>query len=154
MRKKSSAPLWSDNWQNHRAKTIIRDRPSKDRLRIRRALDELGLRYWEMMRFYNPHHKGWKGTMDGGWQWVDFIVHVKGNGPLVLFVPINKGSNERHKRAYETKKQFMSERGIPFFQFKNTYTEQEVKTLIEMKIKLLLKLNGFEKYKKLRGEVP
>jgi hypothetical protein len=105
-------------------------------LSVRTALDNLRLRYCQEVSFWTPHHRGKQGDLDGGLQWVDFVVRKKGKRPFVLILDDPKKRwKEYEKRYLETKQLELTERSIPFVLLPAGLSSQEYQVLIFMNMK-------------------
>ena len=100
-------------------------------LSVRTALDNLKLRYCQEVSFWNNHHRGKQGDLDGGLQWVDFVVRKRGKRPFVLIYDDPKKRFKEYERNYlETKKLELTERNIPFLLLPAGLSSQEYWVLI------------------------
>lgn len=106
-------PSWRDQVAKGRARKR-RERPKRPILAVRQALINLKLRYCHEVSFWNPLHKGKRGTWDGGLQWVDFIVKPKGKQAFVIILDdAHKRANEVDKRAHQVKQDGLIARKTP-----------------------------------------
>lgn len=110
----------SGNPNPHQARRkVIKNRaivPRRERWLIRQVLDKLHVRYWEAVTIWNPLYTGLRVPVQGGWQWLDFVLRAP-FGVAVILLDSNYGSGRPHlfeKRALEQKKAFLDSRNIPY----------------------------------------
>ena len=122
------------SWRDAVAKGRARKRaarPKRDILAVKQALANLKLRYCQEVSFWNPKHKGKRGTWDGGLQWVDFVVRPKGKRPFVVILDdLRKRDNQVDKLAHQVKLEGLTDRGIPFMLVKKGMVSQEYQVKI------------------------
>lgn len=110
-------------------------RPKRDILSIRNALNNLKLHYWQEVSFWNPLHTGKHDDLDGGLQWVDFVV----KGKIVPFVILHddpqKRKKEYEKRYLQTKEKGLDARGYLILKLPAGKTSQEYQVTIYMFIR-------------------
>lgn len=101
-------------------------RPKRDILAVKAALANLKLRYCQEVSFWNTLHVGKQGDLDGGLQWVDFVVRPRGKRPFVIIL------DDPHKRAKQYEKVYLANkqagltgRGIRFLILKKGMSSQE-----------------------------
>lgn len=105
-------------------------------LSVRTALNTLRLRYCQEVSFWSNHHRGKQGDLDGGLQWVDFVVRKRGKKPFVIILDDPKKRFHAYERNYlETKKLELTERGIPYVLLPAGLSSQEYQVLIFMNMK-------------------
>ena len=84
---------------------------------------------------WSAHHRGKQGNLDGGLQWLDFVVRGK-KGIIVLIYDDPKKRFKEYERKYlETKKLELTERGIPYVLLPAGLSSQEYQVLIFMNMK-------------------
>lgn len=110
--------------------------PTRERMLIRDALKRIGLRYKELVPFYNPTYNGHRNQYDGSIQWVDFLVY-KNRMFAIQFDVKNRhgGVLQRKKDVHKTRKQYLEQRGIPVLIVDRYWTGQEY----EMRIRMFLR---------------
>ncbi len=119
-----------------RMKKIIQH-PRREHWLVRQVLDKLRLRYWEQVRIWNPHFTGLRTRIEGGYQWLEFLVRRKARLFVIIFKPTYGGSRP-HKfelRALEEKKVFLEERHIPYLILPRTHSLQEYEIRVELWIR-------------------
>ncbi len=85
---------------------------------------------------WSNHHKGKQNNLDGGLQWIDFVVRKRGKRPFVLILDDPKKRWKKYEKQYlETKKQELTERGIPFVLLPAGLSSQEYQILIYTNMK-------------------
>lgn len=128
-------PYYFDREAKGRAKKRA-GRPKRGILSVRTALDNLKLRYCQEVSMWSEHHRGKQGDLDGGLQWVDFVVRKRGKRPFVLIYDDPKKRFKEYERKYlETKKLELTERGIPFVLLPAGLSSQEYQVLVYMHMK-------------------
>lgn len=128
-------PWYFDLQAKGRARKRI-SRPKRGILSVRLALDNLKLRYCQEVSFWSNHHKGKHDDLDGGLQWIDFVVRKRGKRPFVLILDDPKKRFKRYEQRYlETKKLELTERGIPFTLLPAGLSSQEYQIIIFMHMK-------------------
>jgi hypothetical protein len=126
-------PTWRDMLAKGRARNRAA-RPKRDVLTIRTALKALKLRYCQEVSFWNPRHTGKHGDLDGGLQWVDFVVRRK--QPFVIILDDPKKRWKLYEQFYLSNKQWgLRERNIPYILLGAGMTSQEYQVLIYMNMK-------------------
>jgi hypothetical protein len=124
-------------WRNMVAKGRARKRaarPKRDILAVKIALENLKLAYYQEVSFWNPYHVGKHGNLDGGLQWVDFVV-VKGDKMLALILDDpSKRWKDYEKVAHANKLKGLAER-VPFVVLPARYSSQEYQILIFMNMR-------------------
>ncbi len=120
---------WHKRELNAMVKSIRKEKTIMEVHIMRRALAKLKLRYWEVIRFWNPYWKGkWQTEDDGGYQWLDFVLHIKGHGAGVILFPAKyrrSGAHPFQIRAFENKIQFLKEHQIPYLVVERYWTSDE-----------------------------
>ncbi len=113
---------YNERWRDLVAKGRARkraDRPKRDILAVRQALINNKLHYCQEVSFWNPKHKGKRGTWDGGLQWVDFVAKPKGKQAFIVILDDpHKRANPVDIRAHAVKQEGLTDRGIPFLVLK------------------------------------
>jgi len=105
-------------------------------LSVRTALSALKLSYCDEVSFWSNHHKGKHGNLDGGLQWVDFVIRKRGKRPFVLLLDDPQKRMHKYEQKYlETKQIELKERGIPFVLLPSGLSSQEYQILILMNIR-------------------
>jgi hypothetical protein len=103
-------------------------RPKRDILMVKSALQQARLRYCQEVSFWNPDHQGKPGSifgaLDGGLQWVDFIVRGKRPFAIVLDDP-RKRYHEHERVTAALKIAGLIERGVPVLVLPAGRTSQE-----------------------------
>jgi hypothetical protein len=114
------------------------DRPKRDILAIRTALNTLKLNYCQEVSFWNPLHKGRRGTWDAGLQWVDFVVKPKGKQAFViLHDDPRKRFKSYEKIAFQVKQEGLNQRNVPYLILPKGMTSQEYQIKITFFIRKL-----------------
>lgn len=94
--KRKPGGKYIEAWRDAVAKGRARKRavrPKRDILSVQNALKGLKLRYCQEVSFWNVFHRGKHDDLDGGLQWVDFVV----KGQKKLFVIILDDPKKRWK---------------------------------------------------------
>lgn len=106
-------------------------RPKRDILAVKQALANLKLRYCQEVSFWNPKHTGIQDNLDGGLQWVDFVVRPKGKRPFVVIVDDrNKRKKAIDLRAHQNKQAGLNDRNTPFLLVKKGMSSMEYQIVI------------------------
>ena len=85
---------------------------------------------------WSTDHKGKQGNLDGGLQWVDFVVRKRGQRPFVLILDDpTKRWKEYEKQYLVTKQAELTKRGIPYVLLPPRLSSQEYQILIFMNMK-------------------
>lgn len=116
--------------------------PRRERVLVRNALSRIGVRYRELIPFYNPHHS----VIDrhvGGIQWLDFTLFHK-RLIVLLFDPYYSTGYgaQRAVQSLEDKKRFLNEKGVPCLELGRFMTSQEYEITIRL---FLRKVSAYEK---------
>lgn len=127
-------PYYFDREAKGRAKKRA-GRSKRGILSVRTALDNLKLRYCQEVSFWTAHHRGKQGDLDGGLQWVDFVVRGKKGIIVLIYDDPLKRFKEYERKYLETKKLELTERGIPFVLLPAGLSSQEYQVLIFMNMK-------------------
>ena len=126
-------------WINHRYLELngrIRKgiaNPRRERLAARIALRKIGLRYKEIIPFFNPLHTGFKENENGTIQWLDFCILMPTKKMAVILFDIKQGGRGQKPyeyRSYNTKRQYLKDRNIPCLIMKRSYTSMEMEIVI------------------------
>lgn len=118
-------PKWRDAVAHGRARKRAA-RPKRDILAIRTALNNLKLRYCQEVSFWNEHHRGKHGDLDGGLQWVDFAVRPKGKPAFVIILDDPTKRWKAYEKEYHANKQKgLNERKTPFIILPKGMASQE-----------------------------
>lgn len=110
-----------------------RQRPRRERLAARVALQTIGLRYKEIMAFFNPLHTGFRENEKGTIAWLDFIIQMPNKRIAVILFDIQypgHGVKPHERRGFEDKQQYLKDRKVPFLILKRHFTSQEMEILI------------------------
>ena len=143
-RMKMKLPKWKNlvNWGKHRKKV---QEPLRERLLLRKAIIRCGLNHRENVMVWNPFHMGASENLDGGVQWLDFVIRRPTGGLLVVLFPAQYlwgGGNERKHRALAAKKRLLTEKNMPYLVVPRNSSSQEFQLLITREINRLRKENG------------
>lgn len=123
-------PKWRDMVQKGRARKRAA-RPKRDILAVKQALANLKLRYCQEVSFWNDLHRGHHGDLDGGLQWVDFVVRAKGKPAFVLILDDpSKRWKSYEKEYHKNKLAGLDQRGIPYRLLKKGMSSQEYQVVI------------------------
>lgn len=125
-------PEWRYIELNARIRKRAKHRPRRERLAVRTALERLHIRYREAVPIWNPLHRGVHNDLDGGVQWLDFVIFMphKRIGVLLFGHRVGGGPKEYERRYLETKEAFLQERNIPRLTLGRISTSQEYEILI------------------------
>jgi hypothetical protein len=130
---KDKLPPSHAHWNHGKMKKMVRT-PRRERLLIQQALSNLKVRYWEQVQFWNPAHLGRHRHLNGGYQWIDFLLYVKPIGFMaILFKPgwFGSGPHEFQRREFETKKAFLEQKGYPYLVVSRSLSRDEYQIRIE-----------------------
>lgn len=108
--------------------------PRRERWLVCLALTKLKLRYRQVVQFWNPLYTGLRRRVDGGRQWLDFVIRTPYGMAVIMFKPsYSKGSNAHlfEKRALDEKKAFLEQKGIPYLVLSRLKSQQEYEVEIE-----------------------
>ena len=95
---------------------------------VKTALATLKLRYCQEVSFWNTLHKGNHGDLDGGLQWVDFVVK---KGPFIIILDDPSKRWKSYEKDYHTNKLAgLEQRGLPVLLLPNSHSSQEYQILI------------------------
>jgi hypothetical protein len=124
-----------------RAKRLI-DYPKRYTLAIRAALRSCKLRHWEQVEFWNADYEFTLGDefMEGGNQFIDFLVYAKGTPRRALAVLIKNPaslSKPAEKVRWLAKVTFIRSQGIPLVIVPVEYSSQEYAVVIQNEIRKL-----------------
>lgn len=97
---------------------------------VQSALANLKVRYCQEISFWNPLHKGKHGDLDGGTQWVDFVVKGKQRPFVIILDDPSKRWKEYEKAYHSNKLMGLSQRSIPFLILPAYRRSQEYQILI------------------------
>jgi len=127
-------PAWRDLVAKGRARRRAAF-PKRDILSIRNALKNLKLKTCQEISFWNPYHTGKHGDLDGGLQWVDFVVKGK-NIPFIIILD----DPEKRFKSYEqdyfiNKKRGLQARGYSTLILPAHKTSQEYQITIHIHIR-------------------
>jgi hypothetical protein len=118
-------PKWRELVQKGRARKRAA-RPKRDILAIKTALGSMKLRYCQEVSFWNVHHRGNTGDLDGGLQWVDFVVRPRNKRAFVIILDDpSKRWKPYEKMYYSNKLMGLTQRGIPFVVLPKGMSSQE-----------------------------
>jgi hypothetical protein len=118
-------PAWRDLVAKGRARKRAA-RPKRDILAVKQALANLKLRYCQEVSFWNVNHTGKHNDLDGGLQWVDFVVRAKGKQAFVIILDDPMKRWKPHEKAYHSNKQLgLHDRGVPFIILPKGMSSQE-----------------------------
>ena len=118
-------PKWRDLVAKGRARKRAA-RPKRDILAVKTALNTLKLRYCQEVSFWNEHHKGKHGDLDGGLQWVDFAVRPKGKRAFVVILDDpSKRWKAYEKMYYSNKLMGLNQRDTPVIVLPKGMSSQE-----------------------------
>lgn len=132
--------MYKWDWRTLRINSAIRRGirfPRRERLLVRKALENLGLRYKEIVPIYNPAWKGNTGSYPDGYvQWYDFF-YLMPNGHMACLLfdlnyPTHGGVKPRERLAFNAKKAFLSERKIPCLVVPRIWSSSEYEVTIKM----------------------
>lgn len=104
--------------------------PSRERVLVREALRKLKVRYWETVQVWNPNYTGMRRRVEGGPQWLDFLLRLP-DGRLGVLMFKQTGLHTFEKRALEEKKAFLIQRAIPYLIISKGYSQDEYEIRIE-----------------------
>lgn len=128
-------PKWRDLVAKGRARKRA-GRSKRGILSVKLALENLKLPHCQEISFWNPFHRGKHGDLDGGLQWVDFVVRKKGRRPFVVILDDpQKRKKEYEKMYYSNKLMGLSDRGISFIVLPAGLSGQEYQIMIFMGMK-------------------
>ena len=130
-------PKWRDLVQKGRARKRAA-RPKRDILAVKQALANLKLRYCQEVSFWNDLHRGHYGDLDGGLQWVDFVVRAKGKPAFVIILDDPSKRWKAHEKEYHKNKQAgLDARGVRYILLKKGMSSQEYQLKIAWSIRKL-----------------
>lgn len=154
MKRRSYAALKSHllpGWRNAelfgQAK-YLRDHPKRYALLVRAALEKLGLRYWEKVTAWNEyHHPSYQGQpVAAAFQMLDFVVHIKGQGALIVLIKNpNSLLKSNEKAAWQARLDFLTNRETPYLILPTSFTSQEYQLMISMSIRKHILMSGISK---------
>jgi hypothetical protein len=107
--------------------------PRRERLLVQQALRKMGLRFWENIQFWNPLYTGLRRKVDGGRQWLDFVIRTP-YGILVLIFKVQYATTMGHdfeKRALLEKQAFLRSKNIPYLMLSRTLSQGLYEVMIE-----------------------
>ena len=114
--------------------------PPRHRLLVRNALKLVGLRYKEIIPFYDPAYHGYKQQTVGSIQWVDFLIYEKHKRIMfAIQFRLAGGAHKRTKERYNSKINYLEQRGIKVLQLRRDETTQAYEMRIRMFIRRLEK---------------
>lgn len=116
-------PKWRDAVAHGRARKRA-TRSKRDILAIKVALSNLKLRYCQEVSFWNVLHKGKQINLDGGLQWVDFVIRSKPVFIIILDDP-SKRWKEYEKIYHSNKQEGLKQRNTPFLLLPKGMSSQE-----------------------------
>jgi hypothetical protein len=96
--------------------------PRRERILVRAALAEIGLRYKEIVPVINKHYHGHKGDQPAVISWLDFCIWT-GKRMIVVLFRLNSWK-QREKDSHASKKQLLDEKGIPWLELDRRQTSQ------------------------------
>lgn len=134
--------LHLESWRDRENKALARRRdqhPRRDLLLIRKALNNLRLKWCGEVSFWNPLHRGGKNRrIQGGLQWADLVVRARPRALIILYDLPSKRFHAHEKIAWQNKTRWLEERH-PVLILKPNRTTQEYQILILRKIRQLQK---------------
>lgn len=111
-------------------------KPRREQVLLRQALSNLHVRYWEMIRIFNPDYTGMRTRYEhGGYQWLEFVVRMwDGRVGAILLEPsyANSHAHKFETRALQEKQDFLSKRGTPFLVVARTHSQSAYEIRIEI----------------------
>jgi hypothetical protein len=116
---------------NGRIRTKGIAHPRRERVLVRKALDDLGFRYRELVPYLNSNYHGWKGENDQTIQWLDFCVWSGKKMFVVLFEVKKHSTHQSRLEGWAAKKRFLEEHQIPYLVVSVQETSQVYKMLIK-----------------------
>lgn len=129
--------MYLPKWRNLVKKGRIRQqkiqRPTREMLLLKYALQNARYRYWIGVSFWNHYFTGKHDNLTGGYQWVDYVIHIKGKGAAILLFPpghAGGGPHEYEVRSMEQKKKYLEEKGIPYKILSRHFNSQEYEIIV------------------------
>jgi hypothetical protein len=123
-------PAWRDLVAKGRARKRAA-RPKRDILAIKAALSTLKLKYCQEISFWNPLHRGKHGDLDGGLQWVDFVVKPKGKRPFIIILDDPSKRWKSYEKVYHSNKLMgLDQRNVSYLVLRKGMTSQEYQVQI------------------------
>lgn len=101
--------------------------PRREYWLVRQALKRLGLRYWQQVLIWNPGYTGLRRRVNGGRQWIDFVLKTPFGMGALIFNPTYSNSRPHlfEKRALQEKKDFLDSKHIPYLILPRRYSLDE-----------------------------
>lgn len=127
-------PAWRDAVAHGRARKRAAQ-PKRDILMVRGALEKLKLRHCQEISFWNPLHVGKHGDLNGGLQWVDFVVWTRPLPLIILLDDPTKRTKDYEKAYLKNKKWGLADRGLPVLVLPAHKTSQEYWITIHMHLR-------------------
>lgn len=112
--------------------------PRREHWLVIQSLTNLRMRFWKQVRIYNPLFTGLRTRIDGGYQWLDFVIRAPFGAAVILFkTSYSNGSNAHlfEKRALSEKQAFLEQRGIPYLVLSRMKSQQQYEVEIEFWIR-------------------
>jgi hypothetical protein len=118
----------------HKHMKNIASVPRRERWLVQLSLENLHLRYWEAIIFWNPQYTGLRRRVNGGWQWLDFVVRTPYGKLALIFKPQYGGSRAHlfEKRALAEKKAFLDDKGIPYLILSRMHSREQYEIILVM----------------------
>lgn len=117
---------------------FLRQHPRRYTLLVREALSRLRLRWWERVTVWNEYyHPIYRGRpVAAGFQLLDFVVQIKGRGPLVILIKNpNSMGKPMEKLVWQAKLDLLQARSLPYLILPVHFTSQEYQVFISFSLR-------------------